>query len=157
MLIDLQNYLTFENIYLWTNFGVLPFWLMLIFIPNYKITQILTNSVLLPLILACTYIYTFYQFILLDQSVFEILQLYLSLDSLYTVFASEAFLLVFWLHFIALNLFLGTWVSRDGLKYNLPRGFLILSLIIIYFTGPVGLVLYWFIRIFYAKKLGFND
>ena len=73
------------------------------------------------------------------------------------ILASEAFLLVFWLHFIALNLFLGTWVSRDGLKYNLPRGFLILSLIIIYFTGPVGLVLYWFIRIFYAKKLGFND
>ena len=31
---EFQNYLTFENIYLWSNFGILPFWLMLILIPN---------------------------------------------------------------------------------------------------------------------------
>ena len=40
MLIQFQNYLTFENIYLWTNFGILPFWLMLIIIPNSKASSI---------------------------------------------------------------------------------------------------------------------
>ncbi|SVE25311.1 uncharacterized protein METZ01_LOCUS478165, partial [marine metagenome] len=30
MLIQLQEYLTFENIYVWTSFGILPFWIMLI-------------------------------------------------------------------------------------------------------------------------------
>ena len=157
MLNQFQNYLTFENVYLWTNFGVLPFWLMLIFIPNSKITQIFINSIILPLILSTAYVYTIYQVILLDDSIFDIFKLYLSLDDLYTVFANESFLLIFWLHFIALNLFLGSWVSNDGIKHNMSLKIIILPLILIYFTGPLGLVIYWMIRIFYAKKLRFHD
>ena len=152
-----QNYLTQENIYLWTNFGILPFWLMLIIIPNSKVTQILINSIIVPLILSITYVYVIYQTILLDEPIFDIFKLYLSLDNLYTVFATESFLLVFWLHFLTLNLFLGSWVSRDGVKHNMSRGLVSFPLILIYFTGPLGLVLYWVIRIFYAKKLGFHD
>ena len=157
MLIQFQDYLTFENIYLWTNFGVIPFWLMLIIIPNSKVTQILINSIILPLILASAYVYVIYQTILLDEPIFDIFKLYLSLDNLYTVFATESFLLVFWLHFLTLNLFLGSWVSRNGVKYSMSRGLMFIPLILIYFTGPLGLVLYWIIRIFYAKKLGFHD
>jgi len=157
MLIQFQGYLTFETIYLWTNFGILPFWLMLIFIPNSKITQIFVNSIILPLILATAYVYTFYQTILLDEPIFDIFKLYLSLDNLYTIFATESFLLVFWLHFLALNLFLGSWVSRDGVKYSMPRNLIFIPLILIYFSGPVGLVLYWLMRVFYAKKLRFHD
>ena len=143
--------------YLWTNFGLLPFWLMLIIIPNSKITQIFINSVILPLILSTAYVYVIYQSVLLDDPIFDIFKLYLSLDNLYTVFATESFLLVFWLHFLTLNLFLGSWVSRDGVKHNISRSLVFFPLILIYFTGPLGLVLYWLIRIFYAKKLGFHD
>ena len=157
MLIQLQNIFTFESLYLWTNFGVLPFWLMLIFIPNSKITQIFVNSIILPLILASVYCYVIYQTILLDEPVAEIFKLYLNLDNLYTGFATESFLLLFWIHFVTLNLFLASWVSRDGVKYGLPRALVFVPLILIYFIGPVGLVLYWIIRIFYAKKIGFHD
>ena len=157
MLIQLQNYLTFETIYLWTNFGVMPFWLMLIFMPNSKITQIFVNSVILPLIFAVVYGYTIYQTILLEEPIFEVFELYLSLDNLYTIFSVESFLLVFWLHFVALNLFLGSWIARDGVKYSMPRKLVSIPLILVYLTGPVGLVLYWLMRVFYAKKLGFHD
>ena len=157
MVTQFQNYLTLEAIYIWTNFGVLPFWLMIIFLPNSKITQIFVNSIILPLILAAAYGYTIYQAILLDEPLFEFFKLYLSLDDLYTIFATESFLLVFWLHFLALNLFLGSWMSRDGVKYNISRSLVFIPLILTYFTGPLGLVLYWIIRIFYAKKLGFHD
>jgi len=157
MLIQFQDYLTFENIYLWTNFGILPFWLMLIILPNSKFTQFFVNSIILPLILSTIYIYIIYQIILLDEPIFDVFKLYLSLDNLYTVFATESFLLVFWLHFLALNLFLGSWISRDGVKYNMSRGLVSVPLILVYFTGPLGLVLYWIIRVFYAKRLGFHD
>jgi len=157
MLIQFQDYLTFENIYLWTNFGILPFWVMLIILPNSKFTQFFVNSIILPLILSTIYIYIIYQIILLDEPIFDVFKLYLSLDNLYTVFATESFLLVFWLHFLALNLFLGSWISRDGVKYNMPRGLVFIPLILVYFTGPIGLVFYWIIRVFYAKKLGFHD
>ena len=157
MLIEIQEYLTFENIYLFSNYGVLPFWLLLIVIPDSRITQIFVNSVILPLILSTAYIYVIYQTILLDVPIFNILELYLSIDNLYTIFANESFLLIFWIHFLALSLFLGSWVSRDAIKYNVPKKIVVFPLILIYFTGPVGFVLYWFFRIFYSKKLGLHD
>ena len=157
MLSQFQSYLTFEDIFTWSSFGILPFWFMLILIPNARITKIFVNSVILPLILGAAYCYIIYEAILLDEPIFDIFKIYLSLDNLYTMFAVEGFLLIFWLHFLALSLFLGSWVSRDAVRYNMTRKLVFLPLILIFFTGPVGLVLYWLIRTFYAKKLGFHD
>ena len=157
MLIQFQEYLTVENIYLWTNFGILPFWLMLIIIPNSKFTQFFVNSIIAPLILSSTYIYIIFQAILLDEPIFDVFKLYLGLDTLYTIFATESFLLIFWLHFLALNLFLGSWISKDGIRYNMSRSLVVTPLILVYFTGPLGLVLYWLIRVFCAKRLSFHD
>ena len=157
MLTQFQEYLTFENIYIFSNYGILPFWILLITVPRSKITQILVNSIILPLILSMTYIYVIYQAILLDERIFEIFKLYLSIDNLYTIFATESFLLIFWIHFLALSLFLGSWVSRDAVKYNIPKKIVVFPLVLIYFTGPVGFILYWTIRIFYSKKIGLHD
>ena len=95
MLLQFENYLTLENIYMWTNLGILPFWLMLIIIPNSKITQFFVNSIIIPLILSAAYIYIFYNSILVDESVSEIFNLYLGLDNLYALFATPSFLLIF--------------------------------------------------------------
>jgi len=157
MEIEFKDYLTLNNIYIWSNLGILPFWLMLAMIPNSKFTQILINSIVLPLILSAAYIHIFYQGIFMQESILNVFTLYLSLDNLYTIFASENFLLLFWIHFLALNLFLGSWISRDAVKYNMSRIIVLLPLIFVYFTGPLGLVLYWLIRVFYAKKLGLHD
>jgi hypothetical protein len=157
MLIEFIEYITFENIYLWTNFAILPFWLMLIFIPNWKLTTFFVNSVILPLILSTAYIFVVYRIFQLEESFYSIFYLYLSLDDLSTIFASESFLLIFWIHFVATNIFLGSWVTRDSIKYNISRRATFIPLILIYFVGPVGLVYYWLIRIFYAKKIMFHD
>ena len=157
MISHFEIYLTSENIYLWINFGILPFWLMLIFIPNHRVTEIFVNSIIIPLILASTYIYIIYKAILLDISIFEILKLYLSLEELYTIFATESFLLIFWLHFVALNIFIGAWLTKDAIRYGISRGVTFLPLVLVYFSGPVGLVFYWIIRIFYAKRISLYD
>ena len=157
MISEFEIYLTVENIYFWSNIGILPFWLLLIFLPNSKFTRILTNSIIIPLILASTYSYVIYKSILLDEQVFDVFNLYQDLESLYTIFATESFLLVFWLHFLAFNIFLGSWISIDASKYLIPKYFTGIILIFVYLIGPIGLVLYWFIRIFYSKKLAFHD
>ena len=157
MLVQFQEYLTFESIYLWSTFGVIPFWLMLVIFPNSRVTQIFVNSIIVPLILAAAYGHVLYQAILLGENMSDIFKLYLDLENLYVIFSTENFLLVFWLHFLALNLFLGSWVSRDSVRYNISRKLIFVPLILIYFTGPIGLVLYWFVRVFYSKKLGFHD
>ena len=152
-----QEYLTFENIYLWANLGVLPFWILLIFFPSARSTQILVNSIVAPLFLGAAYFYVIYQAILTETSFVDILEIYLSLDNLYTIFATESFLLVFWLHYLSINLFVGSWISRNAVRYSMKRSLVFIPLILVYLTGPAGLVLYWMIRIFYAKKLGFHD
>ena len=156
-LIKFQDYFTFEMIYLWINFGILPLWLLLIFLPSSNLCKILVNSFLIPLLFSIAYIYVIYQIILLEIPILNIFTLYLGIDDLYALFADEAFLLIFWLHFLTLNLFLGSWVSRDGVKYNIPKKIIFLPLVLIYFTGPVGLTLYWILRIFFAKKIAFHD
>ena len=148
MLIQFHQYITLENIYLWSNFGILPFWLILLVIPNSKVTQFFLNSIIIPLIITCAYSYIVYQSFLLENSLIDLFKIYLSIENLYTAFATESFLLIFWLHFLALNIFLGSWISLDGVKYNIPRGVVALPLILVYLTGPLGLVLYWLIRVF---------
>ena len=156
MINDLVEILSFNNIYLIANWGVLPFWVLLIILPNHALTNFFVQSIIVPLLLAVAYSYIAYN-IFLEGNIFNSFELYSGLDGLYSMFANEAFLLIFWIHFLALSLFLGAWIARDSQKYMVPRFLSIISLILTYFSGPVGLFIYWFIRIFYAKKISFND
>ena len=156
MINNLLDILNYENIYLIANWGVIPFWLLLIILPNHGLTNFFVQSIIVPLLLAIAYGFVAYK-IFLDGNILDSFELYNGLDGLYSMFANEAFLLVFWIHFLAISLFLGAWISRDSQKYMVPRFFVIISLIFTYFTGPVGLLIYWFIRIFFAKKISFND
>ena len=42
-------------------------------------------------------------------------------------------------------------------KVKLAQFFSGISLLTTYFTGPLGLVLYWFVRTLYSKKINFYD
>ena len=156
MINNLLTLLTYENIYLLANWGVIPFWLLLIIIPNHGLTNFFSQSVIAPLLLAVGYVFLSYT-IYLEGNIFDGLELYNGLDGLYSMFANEALLLIFWLHFLAISLFAGAWIVRDGRRHLIPKIITIPSLILTYFTGPIGLVIYWFIRIFFAKKISFND
>ena len=156
MINNLLSLLTFENIYLISNWGVIPFWLMLIFIPYSQITNFLAQSIIVPLLLAISYGYLAY-IIYTEGNIFDGFELYTGLDGLYSIFANESLLLIFWLHFLAISLFAGAWIVRDSKRYLIPKIIIIPSLILTYFSGPIGIVFYWFFRIFFAKKISFND
>ena len=128
----------------------------LIFLPNHQLTNFFAQSVIVPLLLASGYAYLSYN-IYLEGNILDGFELYDGLEGLYSMFSNEALLLVFWLHFLAISLFAGAWLVRDARKYFIPKIITIPSLILTYFTGPIGLVIYWFFRIFFAKKISFND
>ena len=156
MINNLLPLLTLENIYLIANWGIIPFWILLIIFPYHQLTNFFVQSIVIPLLPAIGYSYLSYR-IYLDGNIFGGFELYGGLDSLYSMFANEALLLIFWLHFLAISIFAGTWIVRDSKKYLVPKILTIISLVLTYFTGPIGLVFYWFIRIFFAKKISFND
>ena len=156
MINDLLALVNSENIYLVANWGVIPFWLLLIFAPNHSLTNFFVQSIIVPMLLAVGYIYLSYN-LYLEDNIFEGFELYGGLDGLYSMFANESLLLIFWLHFLAISLFAGSWIIRDSKRYFIPKIITIPSLILTYFTGPVGILVYWFFRIFFAKKISFND
>ena len=156
MINDLLALINPETIYLMANWGVIPFWAMLIIIPNHGLTNFFVQSIIVPLLLASGYVYLSYN-LYLGNEIFDGFELYNGIDGLYSMFANEILLLIFWLHFLAISLFTGAWIARDARKYFIPKIITVPSLVLTYFTGPVGLVVYWCFRIFFAKKISFND
>ena len=156
MINDLLDILSYENIYLIANWSVIPFWLLLIILPRSPVTSFFAQSIIPSLLLASAYGFVAYN-IFLDGNILDGFELYSSLDGLYSMFSNEAFLLIFWLHFLAISLFIGAWIVRDSTRFIIPKFFVLISLFLTYFTGPVGLLFYWFIRIFFSKKISFND
>ena len=157
MLTEIYNFFTIEMIYLWINYGVLPMWLALIFFPNSKLNQIFITSVFLPLVFASLYSYIVYQLINMDEDIFNSFSLYLGLNELKDLFSNEFFLLLFWIHFISINLFTGGWIVRDSQKHSINKILLAIPLLITYLIGPIGLFFYWLIKIFYSKSLSLYD
>ena len=156
MINSLDALLTFENIYLIANWGVVPLWLLIMFMPTHGITKFFSHSIFVPLLLTIAYAFVAKQ-IYLENNIFEGFNLYLGLDSLGKIYSNESLRLIFWLHFLAISIFVGSWMARDGVKYNIPKILTIPCLLITYFAGPAGILIYWFVRIFYAKKINFDD
>ena len=146
-----------EMIYLWLNFGVIPFWVTLIFFPQSRLCGYLVISILPFFLLSLVYSYLFYLFFMNGYNFTQNFSLYLSLDNLSALFSENAFLLLFWVHFLTVNLFCGCWIVKDSYKFNLSKYIILLPLLITYFIGPIGLFLYWLIRIISAKRLNLID
>ncbi len=150
---QISNFLTIDMIYLWINIGIIPFWLILIFFPNSKICSVFVISIFPIFLLSAAYLYLIYYFIISDYNFLDNFNLYLGLESLRELFNETGFLIIFWVHFIAINLFCGSWIVNDSRKLSISKIIVFITLIITYFTGPLGVFVYWIIRIFFAKRI----
>ena len=154
---QISAFFSIEMIYLWLSFGVLPFWFILIFFPQSKVCGLFVTSIFPFLILGSVYIYLLYYFFNTSYDFSENFSLYLGIYDLANLFENEGFLILFWTHFLAINLFCGAWIVRDSQKYLMSKYFNFIPLIITYFIGPLGIIIYWIIRIFFAKKISLFD
>ena len=157
MLINLQNYFGPEIIYLWLSFGVLPFWLTLIFFPNSNLSRYFVTSIFPILILTGAYIFILYKSYLIGYDFDGNFSLYLGLNELSRLFEDHLYIMIFWTHFIAINLFIGGWIVKDSQKFSINKVLMAVPLIVTYLIGPIGLFLYWIIRIFYAKRISLYE
>ena len=153
MIDQIYTFFSTEMIYLWLNFGVLPFWFMLLFFPQTKICRIFVTSVFPILVLATIDLYLIFEISKNGFNFFEGFNLYLGIDELLNLFSDENYIILFWIHFLTINLFCGSWIVKDYQKINMPKSLAFIPIVLTYFMGPVGLVVYWFIRIFFSKKI----
>ena len=157
MIEEIYNYFTLEMLYYWVNLGVLPFWLILIFFPQSHLCRYFVTSIFPLIILSGTYIFVLYKSYFNSYDFIGNFNLYLGIDNVSGLFTDKSFLLMFWIHFITINLFTGGWIVRDSQKFGISKISLIVPLIVTYLVGPLGLIFYWLIRIFYAKSINLYD
>ena len=157
MIEQISAFFSTEMIYLWLNLGVIPFWVILIFFPQSKICNYIVVSIFPFFLLSLVYSYLLYLFYMTGYNYNQNFSLYLGLDDLRNLFSKNAFLLLFWIHFLGVNLFCGCWIVKDSQKFNISKYVNFIPLFITYFIGPIGLFLYWLIRVVYAKKINLID
>jgi hypothetical protein len=157
MIEQIYNYFTSEMFYLWINIGVLPFWILIIFFPQSHLCKYLATSIFPIFLLSAAYTYILYKAYLGSFDFANNFSLYLGLNSVSELFRDDYYLLMFWTHFVAVNLFIGGWILKDAQKLYVNKILLSFPLIVTYLIGPIGIFIYWIIRIFYAKRLNLYD
>ena len=157
MIEQIYTYFSIPTIYMWLNIGVLPFWFMLIFFTNSKICRVFVTSVFPIFIFASINLYLIYEIYKTGFNFLNIFSLYLGFDELTDLFSERNYIILFWIHFLSINLFCGCWIVRDHIKFSMPKLLAFFPLILTYFIGPLGLFIYWIIRIFFSKKIDLYD
>ena len=157
MIEQIYNYFTIEILYYWINFGVIPFWLVLLFFPQSNLCKYFVTSIFPIFILSGAYIFMLYKAYLNAYDFDDNFNLYFGIDNISELFADKTFLIMFWLHFISINLFTGGWIVKDSQKFSINKIFLIVPLVTTYLIGPLGLFIYWIVRIFHARNINLYD
>lgn len=157
MIEQIYAYFTIEILYFWVNLGVLPFWLILIFFPQSNLSKYFVTSIFPFLLLSGTYVFVLYKSYLNTYDFDSNFELYLSISNLSNLFSNNLFLMLFWIHFISINLFVGGWIVKDSQKLMINKILVGIPLIITYLIGPLGIFIYWLIRIFFAKSISLYE
>tara|TARA_Y100001936_G_scaffold143178_1_gene139665 strand:+ start:813 stop:1286 length:474 start_codon:yes stop_codon:yes gene_type:complete len=157
MLEQIYTYFSIETLYMWINLGVLPFWFILVIFPQSHLCRIFVTSIFPSFILSCVYIFILYKSYIVGYDFDGNFSLYLGLNELSRLFEDHLYIMIFWTHFIAINLFIGGWIVKDSQRFSINKVLMALPLIFTYLIGPIGLFLYWIIRIFYAKRFSLYE
>lgn len=115
-------------------------WISLIFLPRWRWSARLIAPVLIPALLAALY------------SLLAVAQFghspggFSSLRSVELLFQNRAMLLAGWVHYLAFDLFVGSWEVRDSQAVGIRHYLVVPCLILTFLFGPAGWFLYFLIR-----------
>jgi hypothetical protein len=76
-----------------------------------------------------------------------------SLAAVQELFSNPWLLLAGWVHYLAFDLFIGSWQVRDAQERGIPHLAVVPGLILTFLFGPVGLLLYLIIRLAKTRTL----
>lgn len=137
--------LTPDALYAVLNYGVLPFWALLIFAPHLKITDWLVHSIVAPIVLGLLYAWLFASFTIGGIALPEGAS-FGSLEGVMKFFTVKEAVLAGWTHYIVFDLFIGAWEARDAQRVGLNHFVVIPCLALTLLVGPIGLLAYLMIR-----------
>lgn len=128
-----------EQIFSMATYLAMGGWLLLVVVPRQPVAQLLSGLVL-PLALSAIYLFLIAQHLNGAAGGFG------SLADVATLFQRPELLLAGWIHYLAFDLFIGAWETRDAQRHGLPHLVVIPCLVMTFMLGPIGLLFYFAIR-----------
>lgn len=126
--------MTITQLFSIANIFVLPFWTLMIVLPNWTVTRRTMQSYIPFLVLSLAYLYLFVSSINPENA-----QALANpqLADIERFFADDAAAAAGWIHFLVMDLFIGRWIYWEGQKTGL---WTVHSICLCLFAGPLGLL-----------------
>ena len=132
--------ITPEQLFSVSNMLALAGWGVLILAPRWRWGASLVSGAVIPSLLAITYV------VIVATQLPGASGGFGSLRDVATLFANPWVLLAGWVHYLAFDLFIGSWQVRDAQARGVPHLLVIPCLVLTFLLGPAGLLVYFGIR-----------
>jgi prepilin signal peptidase PulO-like enzyme (type II secretory pathway) len=140
-----------EQIFSIVNLIAMISWIILAVAPRWIVTRKVILSGVIPLLLSAAYLILIILFFGKSEGGFG------SLADVMKLFTNEWAVLAGWIHYLAFDLFVGTWEVKDAQAKNISHWFVVPCLFLTFMLGPIGFLLYSILRVFLAKNEVKND
>jgi hypothetical protein len=131
--------MTIESVFSACNMLALAGWILLLAVPRRGWAMTIAGTAI-PLALATIYLTLFAWHARESDGGFS------SLAAVARLFDNRWLLLAGWVHYLAFDLFIGAWETRDALARRVPRLLLAPCLLLTFMLGPIGLLCYHAVR-----------
>lgn len=123
------------------NMVAMAMWILMIFLPKWKITDFLMEYKLIPVLLSVVYfIYVVSSFMTGGGMDFS------SLASVMELFTKENAVLAGWVHYLAFDLLVGMWILEQNKKVGIHHLLIVPCLFATFMLGPIGFLLFIIFR-----------
>lgn len=123
-------------------------WLLLIFGQKWKFTRVLVQYALVSILLSLIYVWLIFN----NQGTFSFSD-FGTLDGVTSLFSNEYIALAGWVHYLAFDLWIGSWVVGDAKRRGINHWYLLPCLVFTFMLGPIGLLMYLLLRSIILNKL----
>ncbi|WP_431129357.1 ABA4-like family protein [Flagellimonas flava] len=119
----------------------MPMWLLMIFLPKWKVTRFLMDCRVIPILLSLIYAC----YIILHLQSGGSLD-FGSLSSVMSLFTKEEAVLAGWVHYLAFDLLIGMWMLNQNQNLGIHQLLMAPCLFATFMLGPVGFLLFMLLR-----------
>jgi Domain of unknown function (DUF4281) len=136
-----------ETIFSVVNTLALVSWIILLVAPRWKFTMKIIISGAIPMLLSVAYLVLIITTFGKADGGFD------TLANVMKLFTYEWAALGGWIHYLAFDLFVGSWEVKDSQEKGISHWFVVPCLVFTFLLGPIGFLMYYVLRYFLSKKV----
>lgn len=136
------------------NLAVLPFWFMMIFLPQVGWARRIITSPFMIVIPSALYLWM--SVLLYSGQTTSSMSLAdfatLTPETLAALFSDPYLAVLGWMHYLAFDLWVGRWIYLDGIERGVHPVLRGVAMLFTFLLGPIGYLLYLLFRSLFSKR-----